>query len=123
MLQPVDAKIGLKNTIGSGSSIVLSAVAESFGGNHLVILEDKEEAAYVLNDLETFLPDKRVVFFPRSARVPYQTELIENANIAMRAEALNAINKHPLDNIIVSFPEALIEHVVTKNAPGQNFSR
>ena len=40
----------------------MSAVAESFGGNHLVILEDKEEAAYVLNDLETFLPDKRVVF-------------------------------------------------------------
>ena len=120
MLQPASAKVGLRNTVGSGSSIVMSAVAESFGGNHLVILEDKEEAAYVLNDLETFLPDKRVVFFPRSARVPYQTELTENANIAMRAEALNVINKHPLDNIIVSFPEALTEHVVTKKHLAQN---
>jgi len=114
------AKTGIRGLVGAGASIVCSAVVESFGGNHLIILDDKEEAAYVLNDLEILLPNKRVVFFPRSARVPYQEERTENANIAMRAEALNVLSKHPFDNIIISFPEALTEKVVTKKHLSKN---
>ncbi|MGB0423684.1 MAG: transcription-repair coupling factor, partial [Flavobacteriales bacterium] len=119
-LNQPQAKAGIRGLVGAGASFVCSAVIESFGGNHLIILDDKEEAAYVLNDLEILLPEKRVVFFPRSARVPYQVEQTQNANIAMRAEALNVLSKHPLDNIIISFPEALTEKVVTKKHLSKN---
>ncbi|MEO0403387.1 MAG: CarD family transcriptional regulator, partial [Bacteroidota bacterium] len=114
------SKIGIRNAIGSGANLIMAGTMESFGGNHVVILEDKEEAAYVFNDLEAVLPEKRVLFFPRSARVPYQVEQTENANIAMRAETLNILNKHPEDNIVVTFPEALTEKVVTKKHLSKN---
>lgn len=119
-LSKAHAKTGIRGLVGTGASLVCSAIVESFGGNHLLILDDKEEAAYVLNDLEILLPEKRVVFFPRSARSPYQVEQTENANIAMRAEALNVLSKHPLDNIVISFPEALTEKVVTKKHLSKN---
>ena len=45
-------------------------------------------------------------FFPRSARVPYQEEVTENANIAMRAEVLNEINRAWQSGLaIVTFAE------------------
>ena len=47
------------------------------------------------------------LFFPRSARVPYQEEVTENANIAMRAEVLNEINRARKGLAIVTFGEAL----------------
>jgi transcription-repair coupling factor (superfamily II helicase) len=108
------AKVGLRGLVGSGASFVAAGVINGSGGNHLFVLEDKEEAAYFLNDLEALLPNHKVLFYPRSARVPYQVETTENANIAMRAEVLNHINKHRKELVIVTFPEAIAEKVVTK---------
>jgi len=50
---------------------------------HVFVLEDKEKAAYFLNDLENIenyqketLAQRTILFFPRSARVPYQIETV-----------------------------------------------
>ena len=69
-----------------------------------------------MNDVEQILvKNPRPVFlFPRSARVPYQEEVVENANIGMRAQVLNEINGGRDGCIIVSYPGALSELVVTK---------
>ncbi|MCB0760780.1 MAG: transcription-repair coupling factor [Flavobacteriales bacterium] len=89
-------------------------------GTHLVVMPDKESAAYFHNDLESLYTDTKVLFFPRSARVPYATETTENANISMRAEVLNEINKEHNLLIVVSFPEALAEKVTTKKQLTKN---
>jgi len=57
-----------------------------------LIFNDKEEAAYYLNDLEQFLNANDVLFYPGSYRRPYQIEETDNANILLRAEVLNRIN-------------------------------
>ncbi|MDZ4824728.1 MAG: transcription-repair coupling factor [Flavobacteriales bacterium] len=117
----------LKGVVGSGTSIIASAWMEKNALPALYILPDKEEAAYFLNDLESLNAEKKFFFFPRSARVPYEPEQTENANVAMRAEVLNEIQrlasgKHSSDRIgvhqpaihIITYAEAIAEKVVTQ---------
>ena len=119
-LRPSGSKVHLKGLVGSASSIVIGSAISKLSGTHVVILNDKEEAAYLANDLENLYPDGRILFFPRSARVPYTNEAVENANISMRAEVLNEINKQHDQLVIVTFPEALAERVATKKQLTKN---
>ncbi|WP_306641642.1 transcription-repair coupling factor [Sanyastnella coralliicola] len=114
LLSHPESKVMIKGAVGSSRAMIAAAVIEDIKGDHLFILNDKESAAYFFNDLEHLLPDRKILFYPRSARVPYQSESTENANIAMRAEVLNEIRKFKGRTITVSFPEALAEQVVTK---------
>lgn len=115
------SKVFLKGTIGSSNAFIASSVIDITQGTHVFILPDKEEAVYYMNDLESLSKDDfKILFYPRSARVPYQVEQTENANISMRAEVLNEINKKPKTLVIVTFPEALAECVVTKKMLSKN---
>ena len=103
------AKIQLKGIVGSSAAFIATAVMNAVPKNHLFILGDKEEAAYFLNDLENLNADKNCLFFPLSYKKPYEPEAVENANILLRAEVLNKINKSTKQCVIVSYPEALAE--------------
>ena len=99
---------------GSSLSFVLSALFEKSEHPFLLVFDDKEEAAYYLNDLEHFLGDTDVLFFPGSYRRPYQIEETDNANVLLRAEVLNRINSRRKPAVIVTYPDALFEKVVTR---------
>ena len=92
-LQIVGSRLHWKGLVGSSKAICSAALAEQVPGHHLFILNDKEEAAYFLNDLESFYPNEnRVLFYPASYRVPYQLEETDNANVVARAEVLEKIS-------------------------------
>ncbi len=113
-------KLRLKGLVGSSISF---AISESFKGADspfLVLLNDKEEAAYILNDLEQLLGDKDVLFYPGSYRRPYQIEETDNANVLLRAEVLNRINSRKKPAVIVTYPDALFEKVVTRKELEKN---
>src|SRR5690606_18262625 len=80
----------------------------------LLIVNDKEEAAYYLNDLENLISKEDVLFYPSSYRRPYQIEETDNAIVLLRAEVLNRINAKKKPFIIVSYTDALFEKVVTR---------
>ncbi len=107
-------RLQLKGVIGSGASFIAAAAYQHVNKTHLLILADKEEAAYFLNDLENILGEENVLFFPASYRMPYEHEEIDNSNILLRAEVLNKINTGKKHICIVTYPEALTEKVVTK---------
>ena len=107
-------QIQITNLVGSSMSLVISETFKKDDKSYLLIFNDKEEAAYHLNDLEQLLTQKRVLFYPGSYRRPYQIEETDNANVLMRSEVLNRINSRKKPTIIVSYPEALFEKVVTK---------
>jgi transcription-repair coupling factor (superfamily II helicase) len=72
-LQIVGSRIHWSGLIGASRALSSAALCSQVPGHHLFILNDKEEAAYFLNDLESlFLEDNRVLFYPASYRVPYQ---------------------------------------------------
>ncbi|QCK13660.1 transcription-repair coupling factor [Mangrovivirga cuniculi] len=109
--------IQLKGISGSLDAVIFSAVFMHNKQNHLLVLHDKEEAAYFHTDLKNFFPDKDILFFPTSYKRPYSFDETENANILRRAEVLNRMNhKSPSGEIIVTYPEALTEKVINKRS-------
>ncbi|MDT0645627.1 transcription-repair coupling factor [Zunongwangia sp. F260] len=108
------AKIHLKGLVGSSLSFVLANTFKEAENPFLLIFNDKEEAAYYLNDLEQLVGEKNVLFYPGSYRRPYQIEETDNANVLLRAEVLNRINSRKKPAIIVTYPDALFEKVVTR---------
>jgi transcription-repair coupling factor (superfamily II helicase) len=110
----------LKGLVGSSQSFVISESFKNANKAFLWILRDKEEAAYYLNDLEHLLGDRDVLFYPGSYRRPYQIEETDNANVLLRAEVLNRINSQKKPAIIVTYPDALFEKVVTRKELNKN---
>ncbi len=110
----------ISNLVGSSLSFVISETFKKADKPYLLICNDKEEAAYYLNDLEQVLGEKNVLFYPGSYRRPYQIEETDNANVLLRAEVLNRINSRRKPAIIVTYPTALFEKVVTKKELEKN---
>jgi len=112
--------IQVKGLVGSSLSFSIASLFKSSEYPFLLLLNDKEEAAYILNDLEQLIGEKDVLFYPGSYRRPYQIEETDNANVLLRAEVLNRINSRKKPAIIVTYPDALFEKVVTRKELDKN---
>lgn len=110
----------LSGLLGSALSFVIRSVFKKTELPFLIVLNNKEEAAYYLNDLEQMIGEQDVRFYPGSFRRPYQIEETDNANVLLRAEVLNRINSRKKPAIIVTYPEALFEKVVTRKELDKN---
>ncbi len=119
-LQQEKNQFQISNLVGSSLSFVISETFKKVNKPYLLIFNDKEEAAYYLNDLEQLLGDKNVLFYPGSYRRPYQIEDTDNANVLLRSEVLNRINSRKKPSIVVTYPTALFEKVVTKKELEKN---
>ena len=106
-------RIRMEGAGGSALAFLVAAHFRDSGRNQLVLARDKESAAYLNNDLETLLSAKSSLFFPESYRRAYDQPDVDNANVLLRAEALNRLQeKSPL--CLVTYPEALSEKVVSR---------
>ncbi|GAB4398158.1 MAG: transcription-repair coupling factor [Microscillaceae bacterium] len=121
--------IHLKGSVGSQDAVLAAALSleldqKQLARPHLFILEDKESASYFQNDLQSLLGEGRVLLLPASYRRPYQFEEVENANVLLRAEVLNAINqlhaRRQQGLWVVTYPEALAEKVINKKSLRDN---
>ncbi|MFT6176065.1 MAG: transcription-repair coupling factor (superfamily II helicase), partial [Cryomorphaceae bacterium] len=114
------ARLALRGIVGSGLAFLAQAIIKESKRDHLFIFNDKEEAAYFLNDLQKFEGKEFIsVFYPESFRVPYEIENTDNSNIVLRAEVLKAISgKGKKPCAIVTYPDALAENVVTRKQLG-----
>jgi len=112
--------IAANGLVGSALSFSIASLFKGSETPFLVLLHDKEEAAYILNDLEQLIGDADVLFYPGSYRRPYQIEETDNANVLLRAEVLNRINSRKKPAIIVTYPDALFEKVVTRKELNKN---
>ena len=107
-----------ENLVGSSLSFVLFDIFNRTGQTLLFVGDDKEQAAYLLNDLELLLGQEQVLFFPSSYRRPYQTEETDNANVLLRAEVLSQLQQGA--RVVVSYSEALFEKVLTRQQLDKN---
>jgi len=114
-------RIHLKGLTGSATSVVAASVFANAGPLHLLVLPEKEEAAYFFNDLENLLGEqetpfhkKKVLFFPTTYRRPYEIEKTDNTNVLSRTEVMKRIGTREGGTLVVTYPEALAEKVVSK---------
>ena len=119
-LAQIEVKTHVSGLVGSALSLVIGDLFKTSELPFLVIFNDKEEAAYHLNDLENLLGDQQVLFYPGSYRRPYQIEETDNANVLLRSEVLNRINSRKKPALIITYPDALFEKVVTRKELERN---
>ncbi len=111
----------LKGIVGSALSFIASGVYQHSKKNHLFILNDKEEAAYFLNDLENLLGKKDILFIPDSFKKPGEFIEVNTNNILQRTEAINKITySSTKGELIVTYPEALAEKFVLPEVLSKN---
>jgi transcription-repair coupling factor (superfamily II helicase) len=120
-------KIALSGFSGSSRALIAAATISETYFYHLFVLQDKEQASYFHNDLEKLLDEygsdfehKNVLLFPASAKRPYDVEMVDNANVLQRAEVLHRLESNDRKTIIVTYPEALSEKVITQTVLRQN---
>lgn len=116
---PAPATIALKGLSGSLDAVVLAAAWKLHPRDYVIVLQDREEAAYFQNDLQELL-GKEVLLFPMSYKRPYEFQEVENANVLMRAEVLNRMANHSGGEIVVTYPDALSEKVISKRSLASN---
>ena len=80
--------------------------------NHLYIAQDKEDAAYIQNNLSGLLPELTTYFFPDSFKYPLNFEQVNRTNVLTRSETMHQIAAEGTGQLIVTYPEALFEKVV-----------
>ncbi len=116
-------KIFLKNLQGSSSEFVVSSVfmhPHCQQLNHLVVLNDAEEAAYFHNTLENLTHALDLFYFPSSYKNRKNFRLLNSSHVMLRTEALTKLSAGGNRKIIVTYPEALFEKVVLRDTLSSN---
>ena len=94
--------------------------------NLVFICDSHEQAAYFFNDIQNFAEKlfeenlSSIFFFPASYKKPYAITDIDNANVLSRAELLNRLNKENQTTLVITYPQALQEKVITKKQLTKN---
>jgi transcription-repair coupling factor (superfamily II helicase) len=112
-------RIHLQGLAGSSPAFVFSAAFLENPQPLMLVLNDYEEAAYYFDDINLLLPGFDVLFFPSSFKRVARHGKVSQENIVKRTEVLNRLtDNNPC--IVVSYPEALIEKVVTTESLNTN---
>ncbi|MEL7118932.1 MAG: transcription-repair coupling factor [Bacteroidota bacterium] len=107
------SRILLKGTVGALDSFVIAATYKNLNRTHLIIAEDKEQAAYLHNSTHNILQKKQAYFFPDSFKRPTNFEKINSSNILERTRSIHkASNSSSKGELIFTYPEAIFEKVV-----------
>lgn len=112
---PSPKPLKLTQLYGSASQFVVAATyihPGAAGMNHLVILNDAEEAAYFHNTLENLTKAIDLFYFPSSFKNRKNYRLLNSSHVMLRTEALTRFSHEGNKRIMVTYPEALFEKVV-----------
>ncbi|MCD7711532.1 MAG: DEAD/DEAH box helicase, partial [Firmicutes bacterium] len=112
--------IFLKGLSGSGAALTIASLFKRSGGSYVCVLNDLEEAGYFYHDLMQLTGSDRIYFFPSSYRRAIKYGHTDPANEILRTEVLSMLQDKNASFIIVSYPDALAEKVVSSEILKQN---
>ena len=116
-------QVFLQNLNGSSAAFVLQSIFSNKKTNHLnhlIVLNDAEEAAYFFNSIESVTEALDLFYFPSSFKSPHNFSLLNPSHVMLRTEALTKISMGGNKKIIVTYAEALFEKVVMAKTLQQN---
>jgi transcription-repair coupling factor (superfamily II helicase) len=107
--------IQLTGLHGSALSVVIAAIFSKgdFQRPVLMVLDDADTAAYAFNDLKHLLSPEQVYYFPSSYKKAIKLSQLDASNEILRTEVLNRIANHSAPLIVISYPEAIMQKVVS----------
>ena len=110
--------VHLKELVGGAFSLYAAATIRRTGGVHVFVAEDRDAAAYLLNDLYALLDERRILFFPSS----YKRSIVYGAEdaqgVVQRTATMHAVRNFTGKGYLVvcTCPEALAERVADAEA-------
>ncbi len=108
-------KISLSGLSGSSATVAFSVLREMNPYQSLFILNDREEAAFFYDDLHVLGREDDLLFFPSSYKRNIWHDHIDNENIILRTDVLNKLSVKEKKYLIVTYPEAIMEMVVSES--------
>ena len=119
--------IRISNLAGSSLAVFAANEVQAAAHTHLFVLPGKEEALFFFNDLEILLQDKekklsekRVYYFPASFNKVNNWQDTDATYIKMRAEVIDKLIHDQKGMLIVTYPDALCEKIVSKQYVQEN---
>ena len=116
-------KIFLKNIVGSSAEFLVTAVfghPDAQNLNHLIVLNDAEEAAYFHNTIENLSSAFDLFYFPSSFKNRKNFRLLNSSHLMLRTEALTKLARGGNKKIIITYPEAIFEKVIQPDTISSN---
>ena len=112
------SNIFLQGQQASATPLLFAAVGTEIKQTFLFVLQDADEAGYFYHDLTQVMGTQNVLFFPSSFKRSVKYGQRDSANEILRTEVLARIsardNQATESLLIISYPEALSELVVSK---------
>ena len=105
----------LKGLAGSAYALYAAAAVGRVGGVHVFMCEDKDAAAYLMNDFYGLLGEAGVKFFPAGYKRSIQYGQEDASGLVQRTAALTAMRNYRREEgplVVCTYPEALAEKVV-----------
>ena len=113
-------RIYISGLIGSSAALTFASITNvsmNKGAQRpttLFVLNDMEEAGYFFHDLTQMIGESNVMLFPSSYRRAIKYNQKDAGNEIMRTEVLTRLARQPENLLIVSYPDAIAEKVVSK---------
>lgn len=104
----------LKGCNGSEPYFFVAHIFNVLKQNLLLILPDADEASDAIDDLTSILGARYSLLFPSSYKRSIQYEQTDKSNMLLRTETLEKLSNAKNPFIVVTYPEAIIEQVISK---------
>ena len=113
--------VHLEQMVGGAFSLYAATTIERLGGIHVFLLEDRDRAAYLANDLYELLDEERVVFFASGHKRSAAYGAEDAQGVVRRTATLNAVSNFRGGYLaICTYPEALAESVADRTRLDSN---
>ena len=109
-----ETRVCIEGLSGSAKAIIISNILQNTQLIHVIIIPEKEEAAYFYNDMVSLSGEETVFFYPSTYKRSVQYEQTEPANIVLRTEVLNYLASGKRKGVIVTYPESVMEKVISR---------
>jgi transcription-repair coupling factor (superfamily II helicase) len=126
-LLPSPEPIAISGLYGSAAAFVFAACAQrSTNFNHVVVLNEPEDAVYFHNTIENITGALDIFYFPSSFKTKKNFTLLNASHVMLRTEALTKLAAQQKGEesfrrkILVTYPEALFEKVVISKTLSEN---
>ncbi len=117
---PPGEKIHLQGIHGSALSILAALLFRRTRRNMVVVLPEKEDAAYFYDDLVSLGHEPDAWFFPSSCKRSVQFGQPDQDNLVLRTGSLNRIRAGGEPVMVVTYPEGLVEKVPSRESLAAN---
>ena len=109
--------VHLEDLVGGALSFYSAALIRKVGGVHIFVAEDRDSAAYMLNDFYALLDEGQIHFFPTSYKKSILYGKEDAQGVVQRTNTLNAIRHRSGEYLVIcTYPEALAERVADERA-------